>query len=42
MEIDRRAFIATLGGTAAVDVDWVSHYHVEHEPSVQAWLASRD
>jgi hypothetical protein len=26
-------------GTPAVDVDWVSHWHVEHEPSVRAWLA---
>ena len=34
--------IPWLDGTAAVDVDWVSHYHVEHEPSVLAWLASRD
>ena len=28
-----------LEGTAPVDVDWVSHYHDEHEPSVRAWLA---
>ncbi len=26
-------------GTPAVEVDWVSHWHVEHEPSVRAWLA---
>ena len=33
--------IPWLDGTAAVDVDWVSHFHVEHEPSVRAWLARR-
>ncbi len=31
-----------LEGTAPVDVDWVSHYHDEHEPSVRAWLALID
>jgi len=33
--------IPTMEGTAAVDVDWVSHYHEEHEASVLAWLAQR-
>jgi hypothetical protein len=35
------AGIEWLDGTAAVDVDWLSHYHEEHEASVQAWLAAR-
>jgi len=25
----------------AVDVDWVSHWHVEHEADVRRWLAER-
>jgi hypothetical protein len=33
--------IAMLEGRPAVDVDWVSHYHDEHEPTVRAWLARR-
>ena len=33
--------IPMMEGTAAVDVDWVSHYHDEHEPTVRAWLARR-
>ncbi len=28
-------------GTPAIDVDWVSHWHHEHEPSVRDWLARR-
>jgi hypothetical protein len=35
------AGIPWLEGEAAVDVDWLSHYHDEHEASVRAWLASR-
>jgi hypothetical protein len=31
-----------LDGTSAADTDWVSHLHHEHEPSIRAWLASRD
>ncbi len=30
-----------LDGAAAADIDWVSHFHEEHEPSVRAWLAGR-
>ena len=33
------AGIPWLDGAAAVDVDWLSHYHEEHEASVQTWLA---
>jgi hypothetical protein len=31
--------IPQADGTAAVDVDWVSHWHDEHEPTVREWLA---
>lgn len=31
--------IPWLEGQAAADIDWVSHWHVEHEASVRAWLA---
>jgi hypothetical protein len=31
--------IMMVDGTAPVDIDWVSHWHVEHEPSVREWLA---
>ena len=30
-----------LDGAAAADVDWLGHFHDEHEPSVRAWLAGR-
>ncbi len=30
-----------LDGTAAADVDWVSHLHEEHEPSIRDWLQRR-
>jgi hypothetical protein len=30
-----------LDGAAAADIDWVSHFHEEHESSVREWLASR-
>jgi mycothiol maleylpyruvate isomerase-like protein len=30
-----------LDGTAAADVDWVSHLHVEHEASIRDWLQRR-
>lgn len=33
--------IPWLDGTAAVDVDWLSHLHDEHDASIRAWLASR-
>jgi hypothetical protein len=33
--------IPWLDGVTAADVDWVSHFHEEHEPSVRAWLANR-
>ena len=36
-----RAGIPWLDGAAAVDVDWLSHLHDEHEPSIRAWLAAR-
>jgi Protein of unknown function (DUF1706) len=32
--------IPWLDGAAAVDIDWVSHFHEEHEASVRAWLAT--
>jgi hypothetical protein len=28
-------------GGAASEMDWVSHWHEEHEPTVRAWLAER-
>ena len=33
--------IPWLDGTAAVDVDWLSHLHEEHLPSIREWLATR-
>ncbi|HKF84528.1 MAG TPA: maleylpyruvate isomerase N-terminal domain-containing protein [Candidatus Limnocylindrales bacterium] len=27
-------------GGAAAEMDWVSHWHEEHEPDVRAWLSS--
>jgi hypothetical protein len=35
------AGIPWLDGTAAVDVDWLSHLHEEHDPSIRAWLDAR-
>ena len=37
--LEDRAGIPWLDGAAAVDADWLSHYHEEHEASVQSWLA---
>ena len=34
--------IAWLDGEAAVDVDWLSHLHDEHDASIAEWLRSRD
>ena len=34
--------ISWLDGTAAVDVDWLSHLHDEHDGSIRAWLDTRD
>ena len=36
------AAMPDLEGQAAVDIDWVSHFHDEHQPDVRAWLARRD
>jgi hypothetical protein len=33
--------IPWLDGEAAVDVDWLSHLHDEHDPSIRAWLDAR-
>lgn len=30
-----------LDGSAAADINWFSHWHEEHEPTVRAWLAER-
>lgn len=35
------AGIPWLGGEAATDVDWLSHLHEEHLPSIREWLATR-
>ena len=32
------AGIPWLDGVAAIDVDWLSHLHEEHDPSIRAWL----
>ena len=37
---DPRA-IPWLGGQAAADIDWLSHLHEEHLPSIREWLATR-
>jgi Mycothiol maleylpyruvate isomerase N-terminal domain len=34
--------IAWLDGEAAVDVDWLSHLHDEHDASIREWLEGRD
>jgi hypothetical protein len=34
--------IPWLDGAAAVDVDWLSHLHDEHDASIRAWLDARD
>jgi len=36
------AGISWLDGAAAVDVDWLSHLHEEHDPSIRAWIDARD
>ena len=33
--------ITWLDGVAAVHVDWLSHLHDEHDPSIRQWLATR-
>ena len=33
--------IPWLDGEAAADVDWLGHWHDEHEASVRAWLGRR-
>jgi hypothetical protein len=33
--------IPWLDGAAAVDVDWLSHLHEEHDASIRAWLDAR-
>jgi hypothetical protein len=35
------AAIPWLEGAAAVDVDWLSHLHEEHDSSIRSWLATR-
>lgn len=35
------AGIPWLDGEAAVDIDWLSHLHEEHDASIRAWLATR-
>jgi hypothetical protein len=35
------AALPWLDGKAAADIDWVSHLHEEHEPSIRAWLQRR-
>lgn len=35
------AAIPWLDGAAAVDVDWLSHLHEEHDASIRAWLDAR-
>jgi hypothetical protein len=35
------AGIPWLDGSAAIEVDWLSHLHDEHESSIRKWLDSR-
>ena len=35
------AGIPWLDGEAAADIDWLSHLHEEHDPSIRAWLDTR-
>ena len=35
------AALPWLDGKDAADIDWVSHLHEEHEPSIRDWLQRR-